>query len=253
MNSRGQAITWDFSKLNLTKYTSQEKDSDLVALITPIFFRMDYPIFNLGDSVSSILPFKSPDGSYSLTGKYTASCISTGTLKLSSETFKNVFCVKVIEDYQINSPTDSFCLAYKNSYNYFFTKEVLKPIMCYSEKLRSTCNHIFSEYYNEISRPALDSLNISSSLSNLITAVNLNCSPNPTSGSTTATYNLPINGQVKLTIESLTYNVSTVIENTSKTSGKYAININLTGLIPGIYYLKLYYQNTVFVKQLIVN
>jgi len=256
VNTCGNPSLWNFQNLNLSNYAAQEHDSDLVSLILPHTFRAQHPMLTQGDSVSGELPEKEytvAGLSYEREGTYTAKYEAIGTLKLPNETFTNVFRLKITESYSYTGSQDSFCLKYMNVYNYFFVNEILKPILSYAEKTRKTCDGFLIEYYKEMTRPALDSINPNTNLNTLITNVNLTCNPNPASTASAISYNLPANGHVKLSLESALGNYQSLLENTGKTTGAYTTTINLTGLIPGIYYAKLQYAGVIFTKQLIIN
>jgi hypothetical protein len=243
----------DLSKVNLKDYVPSETDFDLL----PSINIEDVKLQNLkqGDSLTGVITL-APNSKYSnlitKTGAYIAKQQYVGTLKTPTETYTNVSKIKIMENYTIINKEDGFCLYYENVYNHFCVEGVLQPVLTYTEKLRSSCKTRVSEYYKSITQPASEQLIADLNLSTLVTKIKLTCSPNPATGNTTISYNLPTSSNVKLVVENTSNNSNIVVENTNKEKGSHTLNLPLHTLIPSPYIVKLYYQGAIFTTQLII-
>jgi hypothetical protein len=244
----------DLSKVNLKDYTPTETDFDLTPNINPEIIQL----LNLhqDDSTTGIITLE-PTSKYNIlitkTGTYIAKQQYVGTLKTPTEIYSNVSKIKIIETYTIVNREDNFCLAYENVYSHFYVEGVLQPVLSYTEKLRSSCKTNLSEYYKSITQPASEQLKADLNLSTLVTKIKLTCSPNPATGSTTISYNLPTSSAIKVELLNTTTNTTTVVENAIKDKGAQTITQSLQTLNPSAYIVKLHYQGVVFTTQLIVN
>ena len=63
--------------------------------------------------------------------------------------------------------------------------------------------------------------------------------PNPSRGSSTITYSIPVKTQVVLAVYDMQGRVVSVLQNGERAAGKYAVTVPANLLKPGVYYYKL--------------
>ncbi len=255
INSTPVNGTWDLSKVNFNNYSPTETDFDLQQTTSPAQLLSQYPNLQLGDSLTGNITLPQ-DSKYNTqltqVGTYCAKYEAVGKLITPTETLTNVTKINIAEQYTIINKQDSFCLQYNNTYNHFFVSGVLQPILTYSEKYRSSCKIPLTEYYKAITQPASEALRNSTTISALVQQLGLKCSPNPATGSTTISYNLPLAGNVKLELYNTANNTTTLIDSGTKEKGTYTTSASLHQLAPGTYLVKLHYQGITFTSALIV-
>ncbi len=154
----------------------------------------------------------------------------------------------------ITTDSTANCTNFTNKLTLFNDKGCNNYRIAFSQAFMEDCAHRVSNYYKYVYAydPSIDYEHPPVDLNSVI---NLNISPNPSSGTgvVTVSYYLPEAGNVTLELQNAVTMVTQQVQNVNKPAGNHSKNFNVNNVATGTYYVKLTYQGQTFTRIFIVN
>ncbi len=177
---------------------------------------------------------------YNFSGTYKLYKKQSGSLILNSDTLQNVRPYVLKENYFLIYNLDTV-VNYKNNYYTFYSNDSSTMILNVFEKNRTLKGDLNNNYIG------FEQVNSSSNNN-----INLILTPNPAVDFFNAAFQLWADGEVSISITNQDGSVDDLLFLDNLTNGTNQIDLPLTGYMPGIYTISVFYNNLIFTSQLII-
>ncbi len=258
MRKSGEHQLWDLSAIEISKFAPIEMPDPLLhSSISPAILFSDFPtpIGSVTENNFQKSEMNINGIVLSKVGEYFVESDASGDIQTNSGNNSNTkrICVREKCKYYTSSSTEEIVdtvIVNINSYYWFSPSNTITPIFIYREKTK-IFGGIHSAYYQEIEQNPANNI---FDLNVFKEQVNLNVTPNPTSGGNVViSYNLPFAASVGITFSGSSSGLKDVIQNNYQDLGQHSFSYNIDDKLSGAYTIALTVDGIPLSKTLVIN